>query len=336
MSKRLLKYAMWVSLLGCVITLSGLGIDAYLHGQDPGLAAHEGIFTLSNPGHLMLVVGIGLIVVGSVAFLVGKSLQKRPDTDLSPARLFYGAGAVAVVALALGSGILALNSEGSLFNDSHDHAVVAGSNPVPTVTAGASTGSVTPPGHNHGGTSTPPGATTPPTTEQQAAAGQLVSDTKSGIARLADYNTAVTEGYKQITPYVLGQGASKYGPAHFYNAAYDKDGQLLDPSKPEALVYFKMPGGKMILLGAMFLAPIGQGPTPGGALTTWHTHDNLCAGINGITLKNQQGECPTGAKALTEKEEMMHVWIFDNPDGPFAHNLTAADYRAALKQLATV
>ncbi|MBN9389751.1 MAG: hypothetical protein J0I20_17120 [Chloroflexi bacterium] len=336
MSKRLLKYAMWVSLLGCVMTLSGLGIDAYLHGQDPGLAAHEGIFTLSNPGHLMLVVGIGLIVVGSVAFLVGKALQRRPDTDLSPARLFYGAGAVAVVALALGAGILALNSEGSLFNEDHDHAAVAGSSPVPTVTSGASTGSTTPSAHNHGGTSTTPGTTITPTTDQQTAAGKLVSDTKSGIARLEDYDTAVAEGYKQITPYVLGQGAAKYGPAHFYNAAYDKDGQLLDPSKPEALVYFKMPGGKMVLLGAMFLAPIGQGPTPGGPLTTWHTHDNLCAGAGGITLKNQQGDCPAGAKAVTEKEEMMHVWIFDNPDGPFAHNLTVADYRAALKQLAAV
>lgn len=334
MSKKLSILLKWLNLVGCVSILVGLGWDAYLHSQDHNLAANEGIFTLSNPGHLLLVSGIGLVVMGSVVFLLGKASQKRADTDLSPARLLYSLGAVAVLALAIGSGVLAMQSDGGLLDDHHDHGSVASASTVPTVTAGTGSGTAATPGHSHGGTTGTPSATAPVTPEQQAAADKLVSDTKSDIARFTDYNTAMTEGYKQITPYVLGRGSDKYGPAHFYNAAYNRDSKLLDPTKPEALVYFKMPGGQMILLGAMYLAPTGQGPTPGGSLTTWHTHDNLCASMSGVALKNSQGNCPAGSLDVGSKAEMLHVWTFNNPDGPFAHNLTAADYKAALKELA--
>lgn len=37
------------------------------------------------------------------------------------------------------------------------------------------------------------------------------------------------------------------------------------------------------------------------------------------------------AKLLGEAVEMMHVWIFDNPDGPYAHSLTAAGLQAAVR-----
>lgn len=331
MSKKMSIFSKWLNLLGCVGILVGLGWDAYLHNQDHDLAANEGIFTLTNPGHLLLVSGIGLVVLGSVMFLLSKSIQKRPATGLSPARLLYGLGAVVVIALAVGSGVLAMQSEGGLLDNHHDHGSVASST-VPTVTAGSGTAAAS--GHSHGGKT--PSASAPVTPEQQTAADKLVSDTKANISRFTNFDTAVAEGYKQITPYVLGQGADKYGPAHFYNAAYNRDKQLLDTTKPESLVYFKLPGGQMVLLGAMYLAPVGQGPTPGGSLTTWHTHDNLCASMAGMAVKNSQGSCPAGTLAIGEKAEMMHVWTFQNPDGPFAHNLTAADYKAALQQLAGV
>ena len=53
-------------LLGVVALLSGLSLDAYLHARDPSLAHREGIFTLGNPGHVLLGIGIGLVVVGVV------------------------------------------------------------------------------------------------------------------------------------------------------------------------------------------------------------------------------------------------------------------------------
>src|SRR5438132_11062922 len=53
-------------LVGVVALLSGLALDSYLHARDPNLAHREGIFTLSNPGHVLLGIGIGLVVVGVV------------------------------------------------------------------------------------------------------------------------------------------------------------------------------------------------------------------------------------------------------------------------------
>src|SRR6266566_5740064 len=53
-------------LLGVVALLGGLSLDSYLHARDPSLAHREGIFTLTNPGHVLLGIGIGLVVVGVV------------------------------------------------------------------------------------------------------------------------------------------------------------------------------------------------------------------------------------------------------------------------------
>src|SRR5215831_16717674 len=53
-------------LLGVVALLGGLALDSYLHARDPSLAHREGLFTLSNPGHVLLGIGIALVVVGVV------------------------------------------------------------------------------------------------------------------------------------------------------------------------------------------------------------------------------------------------------------------------------
>src|SRR5437867_11456693 len=57
---------MSAGLAGVVALLGGLALDAYLHAKDPTLVHREGIFTLSNPGHVLLGIGIVLVVVGVV------------------------------------------------------------------------------------------------------------------------------------------------------------------------------------------------------------------------------------------------------------------------------
>ena len=69
---------------------------------------------------------------------------------------------------------------------------------------------------------------------------------------------------------------------------------LLDPAKPQALVYANLPNGQQVLAGVLFTAPIGLGPCPGGSSTLWHYHHD------GAT------------------REMIHVWLFDNPTGSFS------------------
>ncbi|HEV3013917.1 MAG TPA: hypothetical protein VG499_11620 [Actinomycetota bacterium] len=63
LASRLLRMVL-VGAGGLVLLVVGLAWDAVLHARDPGLAAEEGVFALSNPGHLLAGIGIALVAVG--------------------------------------------------------------------------------------------------------------------------------------------------------------------------------------------------------------------------------------------------------------------------------
>lgn len=72
----------WLLVSGAVALLVGLAWDAWLHAGDPDLVLREGIFTLANPSHLLLLLGIASVVTGASLFLVGflsasSSLSRR-------------------------------------------------------------------------------------------------------------------------------------------------------------------------------------------------------------------------------------------------------------------
>src|SRR5581483_4014612 len=82
-----------------------------------------------------------------------------------------------------------------------------------------------------------------------------------------------------------------------------------------------------LLLGAVYVMPRAgeQGPAVGGAITQWHAH-LVCVGPTPpflVGLPSPFGGCPAASVALTSPE-MMHVWIVDNPDGPYTEKLDAA------------
>lgn len=58
--------------LGAGAQAAGLGVDAWLHGRDSGLAAREGPFTLTNTGHSLLVGGIGLVILGAFMSMMAR------------------------------------------------------------------------------------------------------------------------------------------------------------------------------------------------------------------------------------------------------------------------
>jgi hypothetical protein len=151
-----------------------------------------------------------------------------------------------------------------------------------------------------------------PTAAEQAAADRLVAATRSGTARYTDSLVAEQEGYRPVTPFAF-HGARA---AHYQRDAAVLDGRILDPQHPEHLIYLKDDDDHLTLIGVMYLAPIGQGPAIGGPLTSWHTHDDLCANRDGVVPMLPTGTCLAGTGPL--QVEMLHIWLVDHPDGPFA------------------
>ena len=100
-----------------------------------------------------------------------------------------------------------------------------------------------------------------------------------------------------------------------------RDGAILDPARPEALVYAGA-SGESRLLAAMYVMPRAgiAGPCIGSSLTQWHAHTNLCFDRSTRAVVGSVGprrSCPPGAVNRVTPE-MLHVWVVPNPGGPFA------------------
>jgi hypothetical protein len=113
------------------------------------------------------------------------------------------------------------------------------------------------------------------------------------------------------------------------NPAFKNDGRVLDPQRPETLVY-AIEDGRATLLGVVYVMERAgvAAPQPGGPITRWHAH-NICLTLlpPGFGIVSPFGSCPALSLNVTTPE-MMHVWVVDNPAGPFAEGLDAAWVRA--------
>jgi hypothetical protein len=290
--KRLAAF-LTAGLAGVVALLGGLALDAYLHAKDPTLAHREGIFTLSNPGHVLLGIGIALVVVG----VVGAAYTSLP----------YG---VWVRRGLLGGALLLIVVSG-------DFAGWAASVQQTSLTS-TSTASA----HDHGGITT---ASRPPTAAQLEAATKLLVDTRAAVAKYASLNAAIAAGYVPMEP-------PDQQIVHYVNRAYMVEADVLDPNHIQSLIYFNGARGPQ-LIGAMYIMPnrAEDGPHFGGSLTQWHQHSNICFdNTTGIAVAfvhsgaedttDKSGSCPRGSTNKTTPQ-MLHVWLIDNPEGPFASTM---------------
>jgi hypothetical protein len=151
------------------------------------------------------------------------------------------------------------------------------------------------------------------TPQQVAAAADLYAVTKAAILPYEDWRKALAAGYRP--------GQDLGGSSHWMNQHNVDAGYVMDPNHPQGLVYANSKRGP-VLLGAMFqMKRIGQfGPDPGGPLTAWHQHENICVTPIGFefSLMTPFATCPLGAIDVSASP-MLHVWIVDNPKGgPFA------------------
>ena len=153
------------------------------------------------------------------------------------------------------------------------------------------------------------------TPDQQAKAENLIANTLNHLPAYADPAAAEAAGYRSIQ-----DGGTGY--EHYIKGEFRNDGKVLDPDRPESLVYQVRAGDKQ-LVAAMYMAEPGTTldttPDIGGPLTQWHIHDNLCFAPSGEVagLTDADGGCAPPLVTF-EPVPMIHVWIVPHPCGPFA------------------
>lgn len=159
----------------------------------------------------------------------------------------------------------------------------------------------------------PAGEDRPPTAAEQAAADDLYEATRAALLKYQDPAVAAADGYDVNN--MFGRDF------HADNQAYIEDGHVLDPEKPETLVYAVV-HSEPVLLGAMFqMQGINNpGPAIGGPLTVWHAHDHICFSLTPPALSGLQspfGTCPVGSITMPITHEMIHVWTLPGAPEPF-------------------
>jgi hypothetical protein len=157
--------------------------------------------------------------------------------------------------------------------------------------------------------------TSAPTSAQESAAVSLVDTTWSADQKYQSLAVAKAAGFVPITPTGLpvvhyGNQANQRATAH--------GGPVLDPTAPQALVYANTPSGA-VLAAVMYMTTSRQDtpPSPGGCLTQWHVHTNLCTTRGRGVIALADPTCPAGSVNRVTAP-MLHVWFVPIPGGPTA------------------
>jgi len=162
------------------------------------------------------------------------------------------------------------------------------------------------------------GGTPGVTPAEQHRAEKLLRETIVDLKQFQTPAQAMAAGYRSI-------GDALTGDEHYVKWADVDDGHILDPTRPESLVY-EYRNGKQQVVAAMYMLPFGSrftdAPDVGGALTQWHVHEDICLTDNatqktlaGFVAVN--GQCRPGTSKAGAMP-MLHVWVVPNPCGPFA------------------
>jgi hypothetical protein len=156
-----------------------------------------------------------------------------------------------------------------------------------------------------------------PTAAQQRAAVTLVNTSWQDAKKYQSLAAAKAAGYVPITP--AGRPVVHYMDKASYRATL-LGGPVLDLTEPQSLVYANTPKGAVLVAAMYITSPGGPTPQPGGCLTQWHVHTNLCVarslGVVGV-LTSGSSTCPAGSRNRVTPP-MMHIWYVPIPGGPTA------------------
>lgn len=172
--------------------------------------------------------------------------------------------------------------------------------------------------------------TAAPTAAQQRATAALVNTTWADNKKYDSLAAAQAAGFIPITP--TGLPVVHYVSIANYVATLEGR-KIVDPSAPQSLVYANTPAGA-VLAAVMYIQPTSGAtpPDPGGCLTQWHIHTNLCYGAGGAVVAITPPACPPGSVHRISTP-MFHIWFAPIPGGPTAVDASDSDVVAAAEQL---
>ena len=153
------------------------------------------------------------------------------------------------------------------------------------------------------------------TPQEQARAQNLLGATVLRLPQWSDPAYDEAHGFRSIH-----DGAT--GVEHYVNPAFIADDTMLDPDKPESLVFDTTVSPKKLVAAMYMMTPgasLSDVPDIGGPLTQWHIHNNLCFTAAGrvAALTGADGSCPDSL-VKGPATPMIHVWIVPHRCGPFA------------------
>ena len=174
-----------------------------------------------------------------------------------------------------------------------------------------------------------------PTAAQQHAAVSLVDTSWQDAKKYQSLAAAKAAGYVPITP--PGRPVVHYLNKAAYRATV-LGGPVLALTEPQSLVYANTPGGAVLAAAMYITSPGGSTPQPGGCLTQWHVHTNLCLsrslGVTGVVRPGSSAaSCPAGSRNRVTPP-MMHIWFVPIPGGPTAIDASNQQVVHAAEQVA--
>ena len=155
------------------------------------------------------------------------------------------------------------------------------------------------------------------TPSQQRAAAQILAALREAARGWTTLGAARRAGFETRTARRRAGDAT----AHYLHAERLRErrsARVFDPRRPKALIFAREPGRPAVLVGAMYSVQRGEhGPSPGGAVTRWHSHRVCVVGAKRGRKPGDDGTCPPGARAY-QGSEMMHVWFTRDLRSAFA------------------
>jgi hypothetical protein len=271
-----------LSLFGLMMITLGLAIDFVLHANDPNLAAVEGLFTVGNPGHVLLGLGIAAAAVG--LGLAAWSMISAGSGESQILRVSGFAAALGVLVL-VGAVTYIATGPGFGHGDEHQHTTTdaedADQSRVPrdegmalSMLAWSGSSSL---GerveHEHGGAGVDIDDLTP---DERKELSDQFEDASAVVDEYMDPEQALAAGYSQTSPRVDGVG--------YHYTKWTLVDQPFDLAKPSQLLYDEVTFGAGLELVALSYWAASEHPPDGfaGGADAWHQHFGTCF-VNGVT-----------------------------------------------------